>query len=179
MKGLKILLVQESSRKVLFFLYFLKTFIEQFLETEFSLAFFFINIRNSDMLLSVIGKLALGRLPSKISPWVRVRGCFRVGNNLSGGNPPGGNFPGPIVIFLQIKNLSQLTKQFINKYFFSIIMMASLFVNVSIVCLLYYDQTRREKSMNTQAFSQNVMDPFSQKKVYCRHFEQRSIYFLQ
>ena len=68
MKGLKILLVQESSRKVLFFLYFLKTFIEQFLETEFSLAFFFINIRNSDMLLSVTGKVVPQKIAPKISP---------------------------------------------------------------------------------------------------------------
>ena len=100
--------MQKSSEKVLFFLYILKTFIEQFLETEFSLTFFFINIRNSDMLLLVIGKLPLGRLPSKYPPWVRVTGCFRVrvGNNLSGDNLPGGTFPGTVVIILLIKNLS-------------------------------------------------------------------------
>ena len=111
MKVLKIIwffLCRKVQRTFCFSCTFLKTFIEQFLETEFSLTFFFINIRNSDMSLSLIGKLPLRRLPSKYPSWVRVTGCFRVrvGNNLLGVNLPGGSFPGTVIIILLIKNLS-------------------------------------------------------------------------
>ena len=88
-----ILLVQESSKKVLFFLYFLKTFIEQFLETEFSLTFFFINIPNSDMLLSVIGKLPSEDCPQNIPPGLELQGVQGQGWEQSfGGQSSRGHF---------------------------------------------------------------------------------------
>ena len=55
--------------------------------------------------------------------------------------------------------------------------MASVLVSVSMACLFHYDQMRKEKSMNKQAFSEKIIDPRVRKSTIGTL--NRSIYFLQ
>ena len=56
--------------------------------------------------------------------------------------------------------------------------MASVLVSVSIAFLFHYDQMRKEKSMNKQAFSEKIIDTRVRKKFTIGTLN-RSIYFLQ